>query len=384
MNEPDAPSCAAPLGGVDLMTPLASAWLFEDILAMVLPTGLCDLPGCGFVDRASWFERSLEKSIRGFEQPFPKAPPYLFLNSTWVETGERAIASNVEIETAECVVLRQEAVKKGSYQPGWSEKCHPDFPTARDQLFEIGHNARASTLAHNSARFPYFNPIGLVKEQGHLADGGYFDNSGTQTTADILYEFARQLTCGGPGCPSAENEPGNAPLATKLTTEDYRKLSRKVAITAIMIRNGVRLTSDPADTNCAVPRAKQPQSLFANAVGPPMAAVNATGIGTPNRVAQCNLQRMLTRLSFVLPQQEENGGYVDVRLVSDKTLYPLGWYLSEVAQEGIRTAAKDCVNTQGLRDELARAAAGEGSKESQRCFERVPRFVPPPASTQRQ
>jgi hypothetical protein len=381
----DAPACVAPLGGVDLLTPLTSAWMFEDALALVVPTRPCDLPGCGFLDRASWFERSLEKSMTAFSRPPPGTPPYLFLNSTWVETGERAIASTIEIESRECVKLRQAAIERGKYEEGWSKTCAPKFPTARDQWYEIGHNARSSTLAHNSARFPYFNPIGYVRDWGHVADGGYFDNSGTQTTAEILDEFARQLTCGGAGCRrlwagTGEHPPLSKTPRTTLSADDYLELGKRVAVTAIMIRNGVRISTDPADSSCAAPRARKPQSLFANAAGPLVTALNATGIGTPHRVAQCNLQRALSRLSVTLPNQATGGGYVDVRLVSESQLYPLGWYLSAAAQRGIEQAARDCVNAQGLAAELQRAAANQEMSAARPCFERVPSGVPPPAS----
>ena len=364
------PGCVQPLGGQDLLTPLASAWLYEDALALILPTGKCDLPGCGFVDRGSWFERSLENGIPEFAGPLPGAAPYVFLNSTWVETGERSIASNVQIESRHCVDLRHQAVKDGSIERGTFKDCHPQFPTARDQLFEVGEGVRASTLAHNSARFPYFNPIGYVKEHGHLADGGYFDNSGNQTTADVLNEFARQLA-------PAEIR-GRDPV--DLTEEERIYLRGKVAITAIMIRNGVRDNGDPSESNCAAPRPKIDQNLFANAAGPLITALNATGIGTPNRVAQCNLQRVLTRLGEHLTLQKDEGGYFDVRLLSEKTLYPLGWYLSRAARDGIENAAHACVVDQHLAERLAvRAAEPPPSPESAEvkpepplgCFDRV-------------
>lgn len=117
------------------------------------------------------------------------------LNATWVESGERAIASDLRIE--------------------WSR-----FHDARDQLYLLNSDLPLGTAAHNAARFPYINPIGSLhataercasrsepsnagsassssgaaqarapERCGHLADGGYFDNSGASTTLDVLRGF---------------------------------------------------------------------------------------------------------------------------------------------------------------------------------------------------
>jgi hypothetical protein len=360
-------SCVTPLGSQDLLTPLSSAWLFEDSLALLLPTSQCTLPGCGFIDRASWFERSLENALPQSAGPMPVGAPYLLLNATWVETGERSIASNLQIESERCVKLRQRAVAERKFDAAESWNCRPEFPTARDQVFELGAPARASTLAHNSARFPYFNPIGYMRGIGHLADGGYFDNSGTQTTADVLNEFARQLTCDSSGCPPEDQ----ADTHERLSSADIAFLRDKVAITALMIRNGVHDTADPAETNCAAPRAAPEQNLFANAAGPLITALKATGIGTPNRVAQCNLQRLLNRLNGKLARQQGNGGYVDVRLVTNKTLYPLGWYLSVRARRGIDAAVMDCVHGSGLKQDLAGSPPTGAKAGGLSCYQRV-------------
>jgi hypothetical protein len=348
--------CVQPLGHQDLLTPLASVWMYEDALALVLPTSKCDLPGCGFVDRGSWFERSLEKGVSVFGNRLPQAAPYVFLNATWVETGERAIASNLQIETKTCVNARRTAAKRERFAADQPKDCVTAFATARDQLFEIDAPARSSTLAHDSARFPYFNPIGYIRDDGHLADGGYFENSGTQTTADIVQEFVRQLTCKGTGCELGDEI-------------EVAKLRDKVTMTAIMIRNGVRGNADPSESLCAAPRARPGQNLFANAAGPIITALNATGIGAPNRVAQCNLQRLLSTLKETFPRQTDEGGYIDVRLINQDTLYPLGWYLSPAARTGISTAASECVHTNGLGKVLA---ASEGSRSlTHGCFMRM-------------
>lgn len=163
-------SCIRRFGATDLLTPLLGSWMFEDVLARFIPTRWCAQPGCGFLSRGAWFERGLEEGVPDLRLPLAEQVargtgrlPHLFLNSTWVETGERAIASDVRILPA-------------------------DFPTARDQIDYLGAGLPVSTAAHNAARFPFVNAIGSVRIPasrcpssverdgavicGHVADGG--------------------------------------------------------------------------------------------------------------------------------------------------------------------------------------------------------------------
>jgi hypothetical protein len=96
--------------------------------------------------------------------------PALFLNATWVETGKRLIASNVQIVVA---------------------GAEEDFADVEDaQRFFAPRSLALSTAAHMSARFTYVSPAGtLVKDgkvHGRVVDGGYFENSGATTTLEVL------------------------------------------------------------------------------------------------------------------------------------------------------------------------------------------------------
>ena len=107
--------------------------------------------------------------------------PILLLNATHEETGKRIITSHVLIE-------------------------RDDFVDALDALHVLDHDVRASTAAHNSARFSYISPAGnlgrrktrttvanglpttgtskdrfeawLAQWNGSVIDGGYFENFG--------------------------------------------------------------------------------------------------------------------------------------------------------------------------------------------------------------
>jgi len=70
------------------------------------------------------------------------------------------------------------------------------FTVARTDMFDLLSPALATqslTLAqavHNSARFPYVSPAGLVRSvsterRRHVVDGGYFDTTGVDTLLDV-------------------------------------------------------------------------------------------------------------------------------------------------------------------------------------------------------
>jgi hypothetical protein len=118
--------------------------------------------------------------LRGREDRMPS----FFLNGTTVETGERMIGSNCRVGPAE-------------------------FADALDVFDAAGSDLRVSTTAHNSARFTYVSPAGTILrnprgypqstydcEPGarceHVVDGGYFDNSGAVTAAEIVNLIRRR------------------------------------------------------------------------------------------------------------------------------------------------------------------------------------------------
>jgi hypothetical protein len=123
--------------------------------------------------------------MRGREDRMPS----LFLNGTAVETGERMIGSNCRIGPDE-------------------------FSDALDVFAATGADLRVSTTAHNSARFTYVSPAGTFlrnpagypdspygcepgKRCEHVVDGGYFDNSGAVTAAEIVDVIRRQSARNG-------------------------------------------------------------------------------------------------------------------------------------------------------------------------------------------
>ncbi|HEX7081521.1 MAG TPA: hypothetical protein VF329_10940 [Gammaproteobacteria bacterium] len=166
----------------DFLAPAVAVMLFPDLLQQLVPFGFLN-------DRAVALERAFEAAWdacepgRRFARPFsalwsgpdPHAVPLLFLNSTVVETGQRLIEAPVTIR-------------------------EPEFNEAIDGRRALGPEVPLSTAVHNSARFTYVSPAGTVRRRDRavdvdgrtesewirLVDGGYFENSGAVTAAEIL------------------------------------------------------------------------------------------------------------------------------------------------------------------------------------------------------
>jgi hypothetical protein len=166
--------------GEDFLSPVVAAMLYPDLVQRLLPWGIQRF------DRALALEQAWERAWRlhmpgsnRFAEPLDRLwddkahwTPALFLNATWVETGKRLVASNVQI-----------SAKAG--------KASSDLVDTEDaQGFFAPRSLALSTAAHMSARFTYVSPAGtLVKDgtvHGRVVDGGYFENSGATTTLEIL------------------------------------------------------------------------------------------------------------------------------------------------------------------------------------------------------
>jgi hypothetical protein len=382
-------ACVDQLGRADLLTPLASAWLFEDVLGRFIPSSWCSDPGCAFMSRGLWFERTLEARIggafdaaagglmtvplngwQGAAGTAAAHAPRLFLNSTVVESGERAIASDVRIE-------------------------HTAFPNARDQQRELNAPLRLSTAAHNSARFPFVNAIGSLRPAGtdgclyrvtsvaagsaaqaaaaaqqtkqpltclHLADGGYFDNSGAQTNQDVVRALARLLD-------ASTVAPLDEAQRTMLAW-----MRPRLQLTAVFIRNGVADTTklrcaakaqpgapaasavaaaasapryDPTELTC-----QGPLSLYTDLLGPIVTAKNSGGTGASGRLAESRLQSVIkdfnTRADIPEPARRADAPVVPIDLKRGEVLLPLGWYLSAQARDAMRRESQEVIKTTTL------------------------------------
>jgi hypothetical protein len=367
--------CLERFARTDMLSPLISAWLFEDVLARVVPTAWCRTPGCGLLSRGAWFEQALEDGAAALRRGLTETSgwtsraehvPFLLLNATWVETGERAIASDLQIR--------------------W-----PTFHDAKDQLGLLDTDLPLGTAAHNAARFPFINAIGSLHatgkrcaaleagpspapagtgsggapaEQpescGHLADGGYFDNSGAQTTLDVLRGFD--------ACLGDDTDPDTQayPECRALDATARQWLRAHLVPQVLMVHNDVDptlacadecpFTKEPVSPREATkvdpqlclaqidryyrperPTCRRHHDLFVGALGPALTLLNVSGIGAGARLAEARQARAVRAVrgrlgvnaSLPLPPTRP------LDLHPDGTLYPLGWHLSELAIEGM-------------------------------------------------
>lgn len=164
-------ACAEAVLGHDFLSPTVAAMLYPDLVQRFLPVPFSQL------DRARALEGGWESGWavqfqnNRFAEPFHELwkghgsdLPALFLNGTSVETGKRIITSNIAIDE--------------------------EFSDAFDFFAENRKSVPLSTAVHNSARFTFVSPAGLIEQDdqkwGRIVDGGYFENSGATTAAEVF------------------------------------------------------------------------------------------------------------------------------------------------------------------------------------------------------
>jgi hypothetical protein len=165
----------------DFLAPAIASLIFRDVPASFLPLDI--------EDRGVALERSFEGAsdemlgrpflslfrTAGSDSGAPWWRPILLLNATHEQTGNRIITSPVRID-------------------------RDVFVDAVDALHELNSDVRASTAAHNSARFLYVSPAGgLGSGRGSMIDGGYFENYGSLTALEIGRAAKQALKDKDPG-----------------------------------------------------------------------------------------------------------------------------------------------------------------------------------------
>ena len=261
--------------GRDFLAPTVAMLLFPDFLQRFLPVPFPVL------DRARGMELSWERAFqRGAQSGAFAAPlsqlwqtdasytvPSLLLNATWVERGKRFLISPTFLGDGDL------------------------FGDAVDGLTSIQGDVPLSTAAHLSARFPYVSPLARIDGFGHVADGGYFENSGAATLLEVVNALATESVI---------------PLAIVLRYRDGSESERSVSLAP----GG----SDSAATN----------RFLLELLGPPVALLKSREAHASFSVEA--LQRRLTVL----------GGQTRlVELRDDGGVLPLGWTLSERARRAI-------------------------------------------------
>ena len=158
----------------DFLAPLNSAFVFADLVQKFWPRPI------NYLDRAQWLEDSWSEAYlqetggNAFEQPLfdlyadqNNNVPHLFANSTHVESGRKAIYSDLNINADTTEYFRN------------------DIDLAALAVRPVA----LRTVASMSARFPFLTPSATIQSHGtdsaNFVDGGYADNSGLGTAVSI-------------------------------------------------------------------------------------------------------------------------------------------------------------------------------------------------------
>jgi len=328
-------------GNVDPLSPLLSAWLFEDVLARVLPVPMatdgrrgwlkCSQPACGYLSRVQGFEREWMRALPAMAQPLSAVggddgrwEPHLLLNSTWVESGELASAASLRVD-------------------------YHQFPGARDVQARLGRELNLIGGAHVAARFPFINPLAALQPasgaaraslrgpapgdlpvqglDGHLADGGYFDNSAVVALTPVWRRVSAALSQQGWKRRLVVVMIRNGQKPPACEQPDARGPEKRCILPPRLA------LSLPADL--AHPTLRRNWGLYVDALGPLVAVLNVSGIGAHGRHAAADLLAAADQaaragaLTRVMPIDQLTNG----------ALLPLGWYLSPTAREVLKAQA---------------------------------------------
>ncbi len=190
----------------DFLSPLIAAGIFPDFLQRFLFWPIYDF------SRATALEKSWERAWtiatngdQAFKENFvdlwnPRgATPALILNSTMVTLGRRELIAPFKI----------------------------NLSLAPQSLQHIGTkvNLPMSTAVSLSARFPWVTPVGHISTDSgnlYLADGGYFENSGSETAHNMIHDlkqFLRNIKTSGLKNPWFKQFEATSPLKAELISK---------------------------------------------------------------------------------------------------------------------------------------------------------------------
>jgi len=255
----------------DALTPTLAVMLQPDLVQRFLPFPI-------FHDRAEALERSWEfwwhqslgndrfgTGFAAMSDKYGMQSPMLLINGTMVEAGNRIITTNA--------------------------KYGDTYGDTVDALDHLGHDLRLSTTALMSARFTYVSPAGTLIHgddvEGHVVDGGYFENSGAATGEEIAYWLQENLP---------------------------------VDVWTIIIKYGPDSSGFP------------PPEKFANELLSPIRAIFDTR-DARGELAVVNIKKFAPQRALVF------------RLMPQGAPLPLGWLLSQRSQHEIDAAIKSSENT---------------------------------------
>lgn len=127
----------------------------------------------------------------------PGRLPHLVLNGTDRTTGRRVLTATLRFEPGDEIFPQADDLL--GLLDGAEANCTLRIRDGVSHGLDIG----AATAVHNAARFPFVSPAGLLNPPCHdpttgrlagrrqLLDGGYFENYGAETAADLVHAIRR-------------------------------------------------------------------------------------------------------------------------------------------------------------------------------------------------
>jgi hypothetical protein len=187
-----APRAATASLGMDFVAPAVAGLFYYDLAQRFWPLPIAVFDRSRAIE-AGWQSAFANLPGQPFEQTMDslygacEALPRLLLNTTVVETGQRAVLGPLALDPKDDDGCQADAAYL-NVMPAMAA----DLATRRQPL---------AGLVHHSARFPVISPAGTVTRPAkkgcppalRLVDGGYFDNSGAQTVLDLVLQL-RQRT----------------------------------------------------------------------------------------------------------------------------------------------------------------------------------------------
>jgi hypothetical protein len=169
----------------DFLSPTTGKLIFGEIINYFLPKNF------EVFDRAVALEKSWETAwhsipncanysnvlAENFDHTlnYSQPQPAIFINTTEVETGKKAVLSNIKIDDSV-------------------------FKETTDLSTLINKSVNYSTAISLSARFPILSPAGMVQIDDetklHYVDGGYYENTGTETLRDVIVSLKQHPVYG--------------------------------------------------------------------------------------------------------------------------------------------------------------------------------------------
>jgi len=266
----------------DYLTTILVALLGRDMLASAL--GIAP-----WADRAKLMEEDWERHTNTHNMNMG-----VTLGKMWKE-------SNYEVPLLFANTFDVDSGKKGIVAPVLLDSL--DFPSTVfvEQEIEDPGDLRLSTATFLSARFPYVSPTAKLNGKHHFTDGGTWDNSGAETSLQVLTVFER--------------------VRAKLIKQD--SIFNHIQPQFLSLPNSA-LSTEPAG---------KPENLF-EPLAPPMGVLNSR-VGYMKKSDDWNYSfSRIKHYGFYLfrPTAEQ------VPNVNIWPVLPLGWQISDYAMTRMRVS----------------------------------------------